>query len=198
MADLVIETLQAAGVKRARTMTTNDRVGLALFVLRCMAAAVIAYFLTAAAGLPHPLWACIFALIVSQDDIAASLKTIGGRVLGTIIGVVVAVAVSAGLKPFGLDTVWQMALAVAICAIFAWRRPAIQVCLWTPPIIFLTATPAEPLIDVGVYRGCEVIIGMLVGGSLHIAVEKIGAWARQTQFPHQAPGRDSGNVNRRV
>ncbi len=173
-------------------MTTSDSLGLAVFVMRCMAAAVIAYFLAAAFQLPHPLWTCIFALVVSQDDIAASLKTIGGRVLGTIIGVAVAVAVSAGVKPFGLDAVWQMALAVAICAIFAWRRPAIQVCLWTPPIIFMTAIPAEPIVNVGFYRGCEVILGVLVGGSLHIAVEKIGVWARQAQAPRQAPGSHSG------
>jgi uncharacterized membrane protein YgaE (UPF0421/DUF939 family) len=173
-------------------MTTGDSVGLVVFVMRCMAAAVIAYFLTIALGLPHPLWACIFALVVSQDDIAASVKTIGGRVLGTIIGVVVAVAVSLGVNRFGLDTVWQMALAVAICAVFAWRRPAIQVCLWTPPIILMTATPDEPIVNVGFYRGCEVIVGVIVGVSLHIAVEKIGAWARQAQSPRQAPGSNSG------
>lgn len=163
-------------------MTGSDCVGLVVFVLRCMAAALIAYFLTAAAGLPHPLWACIFALVVSQDDIAASLKTIGGRVLGTIIGVSVAVAISLGLERFELDTVWQMGLAVAVCAVFAWKRPAIQVCLWTPPIILLTATPAEPIVSVAFYRGCEVIIGVLVGGCLHIAVERFGARIRASGY----------------
>jgi hypothetical protein len=80
---------------------------------------------------------------------------------------------------------------VAICAAFAWRRPAIQVCLWTPPIIFITPTPAESIVNVGLYRGCEVIIGVLVGGSLHILAERIGAWARLAPFSRQAQGRNS-------
>ncbi len=173
-------------------MMGNDLVWLVMFVVRCTAAAVIAYFLTMAVGLPHPLWACVFALVVSQDNVAASFKMIGRRVLGTVIGAVVAVVVGSGLNRFGLDAVWQMGLAVAICAIFAWRRPAIQVCLWTPPIILLTASTAEPIVDVGFYRSCEVIIGVLVGGSLHMAVEEIDASVRQAQRLRQAPGSNSG------
>ncbi len=159
-------------------MTGDKAVGLIAYVLRCTAAAAIAYLLASAAGMRHPLWACIFALIASQDSVATALTTIAGRVTGTIIGVVVAVAVNAATSRFGLDGAWQMVVAVAICAIFAWGRPAIQVCLWTPPIILMSAAPTESILRVGFYRGCEVILGVLVGGFLHIAADKGGEWAR--------------------
>jgi uncharacterized membrane protein YgaE (UPF0421/DUF939 family) len=161
-------------------MTTEKIIGLAAFTLRCTAAAVIAYLLARAVGVPHPLWACIFALTAaSQDKIAATFKALGGRMIGTIIGVVVAIAVGISLKRFELDMAVQIAVAVAICSVFAWERPAIQICLWTAPIVLMTITPAESIVSVGISRGCEVILGGLVGGLILIAAEKIGAQLHQ-------------------
>jgi hypothetical protein len=48
--------------------------------------------------------------------------------------------------------------------------------MWTPPIIFMTASPAESLIGIGFYRGCEVILGVLIGGLFLIAADKSLAW----------------------
>jgi uncharacterized membrane protein YgaE (UPF0421/DUF939 family) len=160
-------------------VTGEKIVGLVAFVLRCTAAATLAYLSASAIGLPHPLWACIFALIASQDKIAATFTTIGGRAIGTIIGVIVVVAVGTVMNRFGLDMILQMAVAVAICAVFAWKRPAIQLCLWTPPIVLMSMIPGESIASVGFYRGSEVILGGLIGGLLLIATEKIGAWAHQ-------------------
>jgi uncharacterized membrane protein YgaE (UPF0421/DUF939 family) len=46
--------------------------------------------------------ACIFALISSQDALPATLRAIGGRVVGTLIGVTTAVAAGLALGPIGL------------------------------------------------------------------------------------------------
>jgi uncharacterized membrane protein YgaE (UPF0421/DUF939 family) len=157
-------------------MTGKKIVGLVAFILRCTAAAVIGYLLAHATGLHHPLWTCIFALIAaSQDDVAATFKALAGRVIGTIIGVIVAIGVGIFLKRYGLDMAVQIAVAVAICSVFAWERPAIQVCLWTAPIVLMTMTPEESIISVGVSRGCEVILGGLIGGLILITVKKIDA-----------------------
>jgi uncharacterized membrane protein YgaE (UPF0421/DUF939 family) len=154
-------------------VTTEKIMGLAAFVLRCTAAAILAYFLAGALGLPHPLWACIFALIASQGQTATTWTTIGGRVVGTIFGVIVAIAVGTVLKGAGL--VVQTAVAVAICAVFAWERPAVQLCLWTPPIVLMSMTPTESVVHAGFVRGCEVILGALVGGLLLFGAERISA-----------------------
>jgi hypothetical protein len=134
-------------------------------------------------GLPHPLWTCIFALVGSQDSETRIFTTIGGRIGGTVIGVIVAIAVGAVTYRLKLDLVWQIAVAVAICAVFAWGRPAIQLCMWTAPIIFLSASPNESIASVGFYRGCEVILGILIGGLLLIAVEKNLVWAHRSRRP---------------
>lgn len=180
---------------------------LAAFIVRCLAAALLAYLLAGAVGLPHPLWACIFALITSQDSLSAPLaKTVGGRVIGTIIGAIVAVAVGLVADRFGLAMVLQLAMAVPICALFAWRRPSIQLCLWTAPIVLMSAEPAQSIITVGFDRGCEVLVGVLVGGLVHFASRKLGGRppgqgpealglrARGEEDPanHEAPTRRSG------
>jgi uncharacterized membrane protein YgaE (UPF0421/DUF939 family) len=153
-------------------------VELTAFVVRRVAAVSLAYLLASAVQLPHPLWACIFALITSQDSVAAPfVKAVGGRVIGTIIGVIVAVAVGVAANRIGLATVLQLAIAVLICALFAWRWPVVQLCLWTAPIVLLSARPTESIITVGFDRGCEVVIGVLVGGLLHFAADKLGARA---------------------
>ena len=97
--------------------------------------------------------------------------------IGTIIGAIVAVAISAAINEFGLGMAWQIALAVAICAAFARGHPEIEVCLWTPPIILMTAAPTESIVSVASYRSCEVILGVVVGGLLHVVDKKFVAWA---------------------
>ena len=166
------------------TMTGKNTLGLISFVVRCTAAATIAYLLANAVGLPRPLWACIFALIASQGSSAGTFVTVGGRVIGTLIGVVVTVVVGTLSSRLGLAA--QTAIAVAICAVFAWGRPAIQLCLWTPPIVLMTAGPSDSIIDVGFYRGCEVILGRLIGGLLLAGAEKLGAWENARRVPRKA------------
>jgi uncharacterized membrane protein YccC len=162
-------------------MKENKMVGLVTFVARCTAAATIAYLSARAVGLPHPLWTCIFALVGSQDDEKKIFSIIGGRIGGTIIGVIVAIAVGAVTHQLKLDLVWQISIAVAICAMLAWGRPAIQLCMWTAPIIFLSASPTESIASVGFYRGCEVILGILIGGLFLVIVDRASAWVHRTR-----------------
>lgn len=91
------------------------------------------------------------------------------------------VAVGIFLSRLGLAA--QTAISVAICAVFAWGRPAIQLCLWTPPIVLMTAGPSNSIVDVGFYRGCEVILGGLIGGLLLVGAEKLGALENFRRVP---------------
>jgi uncharacterized membrane protein YgaE (UPF0421/DUF939 family) len=162
-------------------MVGDEIVELVCFVLRCAGAATLAYLLASAVGLPHPLWACASALIVTQDNLAATLETIVGRVLGTLIGVTVAVAIGAFASRLGLGVAAQLAIAVSICALFAWRRPEIRSCLWTSPIVLITAGPTESIVTAGFHRGSEVILGVLVAGLLHIGADRGVSWANRVR-----------------
>jgi hypothetical protein len=164
-------------------MATEDKaVGLVASVLSCTAAAAVAYGLASAARLPHPLWACIFALIASQVSQANPLPAMGGRIVGTILGVTVTIAVNAAMSRWAVAVAWQTLAAVAICAAVIWGRPAIQVALWTPPIVLMTAAPGESIVVDGFARGCEVILGVVTGGLLHMAAAKASAWARPPRW----------------
>ena len=164
---------------RRVTMTKQGAAGLLAFVIRCTGAGILAYLLAGAVELPHPLWACIFALISSTVALGATFKAVGGRVIGTVIGVIVAVSVGLLAAPYGFGALPQIAIALPICAVFAWRWPAVQLCLWTAPIVLMYATPTQSIAIVGFDRGCEVVIGLLVGGLIHLGSEKLGAWRRR-------------------
>jgi uncharacterized membrane protein YccC len=141
------------------------------FVLRCSSAATLSYMLASAIGLPHPVWAAMSGIIVSQEKLTETRTATVGRLIGTVIGIVTAVAVASLTTPLGAHTTIQIALAVGLCAIVARRYPALRVSMWTGPIVFLTADPAMPLFMVGLYRGAEVLLGGLIGAALHTIAE---------------------------
>lgn len=141
---------------------------LSRFVIRCALAASLAYGVATGVGLPQPVWAPMSALVVSQERVSATLASIYGRFIGTLIGVAVALLVSWVSGLVGLPVAIQIAIAVALCAVVAMGRPAIRVCLWTCPLVLITA-PSGPAPDiVALFRGSEVVLGAVVGGLTHI------------------------------
>jgi uncharacterized membrane protein YccC len=159
------------------------------FVLRCSAAATFSYMLASAIGLPHPVWAAMSGIIVSQEKLTETRSAMAWRLIGTVIGIVVAVAVGSLTAPLGADVAIQIALAVGLCAIVARRYPAVRVCMWTGPIVFLTVDPGMPLYMVGLYRGTEVFLGGLVGAALHAVSEAVirGLFGRTGPDPADLP-----------
>jgi len=134
------------------------------FVVRCSGAATLAYLVASWIGLPHPVWATMSAVIVSQESFSETQSSLRGRIVGTIIGVVTAVAVHAALAGRG-----NVAATVAICAVIARGRPGLRVSMWTGPIVILTAQPSSPFLAAASGRLSEVILGAQVGGALHWA-----------------------------
>lgn len=136
------------------------------FVLRCSGAATVAYELVFFLGL-QGLWAAMSAMIVSQERLHETRSSLTGRILGTLLGIGVTVAVSEITSRTVIDTAAQMAIAVAICAVVVRKFPKLRVAMWTCPIILLTAQPSSPILMVAVHRGSEVILGALVGWIFH-------------------------------
>lgn len=152
-------------------MTLVELVRRATFVLRCTGAATLAYLLAVALDLPHPVWAAMSGLIVSQERLAETRRAAAGRLVGTVVGIAIALLVGTLTAPLLDSLAARMALAVAVAAIVADRYPPLRVCMWTCPIIFLTADPGTPLLATGLHRGAEVFLGAVVGAVLHIAAE---------------------------
>jgi uncharacterized membrane protein YccC len=80
---------------RARPSTKNPNhiIRAVAFVARCSGAATFAYLLAIWVGLPNSLWAAISALVVSQEQLSETQSSLAARILGTLIGICVAVAV---------------------------------------------------------------------------------------------------------
>jgi uncharacterized membrane protein YccC len=148
------------------------------FVIRCATAASLAYGLATLVGLQQPLWATMSALIVSQESVTATLASIHGRFVGTLIGVAVALLVNSAGRVIGLPLVLQIGIGAALCATAAMGRPAIRVCLWTCPLVLVTAASGPAPALVAVIRASEVILGAVVGGLTHIIEERIEHAAR--------------------
>ena len=141
-----------------------------LFVFRCTGAATGALALASAFGLEHPVWSAMSALIVSQEQLDATRSSVTSRILGTVIGIVIACAVSLLISRFDASLYAQVAIAVMICALLVHRFPQIRVSLWTCTLI-LASSAASSVATVGLYRGEEVILGTLIGGLFHAASE---------------------------
>lgn len=162
--------MAATGIERPWVSNAVDR---GRFVARCTLAATLSYFFAASVHLPHPVWAPMSALIVSQESLKETRNSVLGRFVGTLLGLVVALAVNQLGILIGTSPTLQIAVAVAICATCAKERPSIRVCLWTAPLLLATTTAATPPEATALFRGCEVVIGAAVGGVLHFAEERL-------------------------
>jgi len=139
------------------------------FVLRCTAAAVVAAGLAEGLGLGHPVWACVSALVVSQDRIGDTHRALGWRVAATLIGLVVALF-SAMVVPAGSAEL-RLAVAVGIAASITRWRPETRVCMWTAVIVLTTVPTGGTVLQTGWDRAQEVLLGALVGAILHQVAE---------------------------
>ena len=152
---------------------TEDQARELAFVARCSGAATLSFIMAKAVGLPHPVWAAMTGVIVGQENLGDTRQATLGRLAGTLLGVGIAVAVGSLAEWIGAGTTARIAVSVAFAAVVARRHPLIRVCMWTCPIVFLTATPDLPLWRVGLYRGTEVMLGGVVGALLHLLAETV-------------------------
>ena len=141
------------------------------FVVRCSGAATLAYLSATLVGLPHPVWATMSALVVSQEKLHDTQGSLKGRIFGTLIGIGAGIAASALGSHFAFGLSGQIAVSVGLCAAIARQYPAVRVCMWTGPIVLLTTKPSTAIIMVAFFRGSEVMIGVLVGAALHWTAE---------------------------
>lgn len=169
----------------------------ALFIARCSGSAAFSYILSGAIGFPHSVWAAMSAVIVSQAKLDDTQSSVSSRIAGTIIGVCVAIAVgmAASTSYLAIGMPVQIAVAVAICAAIAHKRPGLRVCMWTVPIVLLTANTFTPIVTAGIYRGSEVILGGIVGGMFHLVTERIVTaldWNQAETGNHPPSSRSEG------
>lgn len=141
------------------------------FVARCTGAAVLSLVIANRIGLDHPVWASVSALVVSQDKLGDTHRSLTWRVVGTLVGLAVALLVAFTMH--GARQVMMLAMAVGITASIARLRTELRVSMWTSVIVLLTVPPGgSPLIS-ALARAEEVLLGVAVGAVLHWTSERI-------------------------
>lgn len=165
-----------------------------IFAVRCFIAVWVSYVIAEAVGLPFPAWAPVSAIVVSQEQLEETRTFLIRRVIGTICGVFISVALNALATPCGMGIAAQAACSVAICALLVHKYPSFRTSMVTAPIVLLTAAPTDPMYMVGLYRGSEVMIGSLAGGGLHILSQGLLASRNKASRAQSAIGQKASET----
>lgn len=144
------------------------------FALRCATAAVVGWHLSILLGLAEPMWAATSSLIISQVGLRDTTLYSRERIVGSLFGIAVSATVHAVSTPLFMSSTTQVAIAVAVCAVIAHRKPSLRVAMWTCPI---TLTPLSSQLtavtSIAADRGLAVIVGAAVGFALHWLAESL-------------------------
>jgi uncharacterized membrane protein YccC len=136
------------------------------FAVKTFAASLLALYIAFWAGLDDPRWAFLTVYVVSQPDSGLVLAKSFYRILGTVAGILVAIALVFGLAQYG--ELFVAALAVWICfcnfaarAVRNFASYGFQLAGYTVAIIGIPAalepTGAYPLV---VARVTEILLGI--------------------------------------
>jgi uncharacterized membrane protein YccC len=153
-------------LKKPAWFDRQTAVGLT-FAVKTFAASLLALYIAFWAGLDDPRWSFLTVFVVSQPDSGLVLAKSFYRILGTITGLLVAIALVFGLAQYG--ELFVAALAVWICfcnfaarAVRNFASYGFQLAGYTVAIVGIPAalapTGAYPLV---VARCTEILLGIV-------------------------------------
>jgi uncharacterized membrane protein YccC len=154
---------------------SGDRFGWkeGLFSLKCLAAAMLAYYIALRIGLTRPYWAVTTSYIVAQPLAGAVLSKAVFRVAGTALGATAAVVLVPNLVNAPELLSLALALWLGLCLYISLldRTPRAYVFLlagYTASIIGFPAVAApDAIFTTAVLRVEEITIGILCGSLIH-------------------------------
>ncbi|HEY5821079.1 MAG TPA: FUSC family protein [Propionibacteriaceae bacterium] len=143
---------------------TLRRPGAWLHASRYLIGALVAGGIATAAGLGHPYWAALTAVVpMAAPDTTTRLLRAGHRLIGTAFGLVVAAGLLA-LHPTGWLLVGIVGAAQFGAELFVMRNYSLTLLFVTPLALLMTALggnvdPSQLLVD----RAIETVLGVAVG-----------------------------------
>ena len=165
-AAVVSVPLRAWLLKKPDWLNYQTAVGL-IFAVKTFAAALLALYIAFWAGLDDPRWAFLTVFIVSQPDSGLVLAKSFYRILGTIAGLLVAIALVFGLAQYGELFVAAVAIWICFCnfaarAVRNFASYGFQLAGYTVAIVGIPAA----LAPTGAYelllaRCTEILLGII-------------------------------------
>ncbi|WP_162146135.1 FUSC family protein [Inquilinus limosus] len=150
--------------------------------VRGAVAAVAAYALAEAFGLPKGYWSVLTAVIVMQATLGATLSATIDRLLGTMLGAAFGVVGAVASGPSALRTGAVLLLVMLATVYIAARRPSLRLGSVTAAIVMLSdPSHADPL-GAAFQRVAEIGLGAVVGvlAALLILPARAGDHLRDT------------------
>src|SRR5437879_2952767 len=153
-------------LKKPAWLDHQTEVGL-IFAVKTFAASLLALYIAFWAGLDDPRWAFLTVFVVSQLDSGLVLAKGFYRILGTIVGVLVTIALVFGLAQYGELFVAALAAWICFCnfaarAVRNFASYGFQLAGYTVAIIGISAaldpSGAYPLV---VARLTEILLGIV-------------------------------------
>jgi uncharacterized membrane protein YccC len=148
----------------------------ALFALKCLIAALIAFYVAARVGLTRPYWAVATSYIVAQPLSGAVLSKAVYRLMGTLLGATAAVVLVPTFvnEPMGLSVALAVWLGLCVYLALLDRTSRSYVFLlagYTASIIgFPSVDVPGTIFNTAAERVQEITIGILAGSIVHGAV----------------------------
>jgi uncharacterized membrane protein YccC len=145
----------------------------ALFSVKCLIAATLAYYVALRIGLTRPYWAVTTSYIVAQPLAGAVLSKAVFRVAGTVLGATAAVVLVPGFvnEPAALSLALALWLGFCLYLSLLDRTPRAYVFLlagYTASIIgFPSVEAPDQIFNVAILRVQEIVIGILSGSLIH-------------------------------
>jgi uncharacterized membrane protein YccC len=141
-----------------------------LYGLRLWASVCLALFVAFRLELENPSWAATSAAIMCQPSLGASLRKGGFRLIGTLIGAVAIVAMTAAFPQSRIGFLAALALWLGVCGFMAailrnFAGYAAALAGYTAAIVFADATgdPGSTFI-LAVTRASEICLGIACAG----------------------------------
>lgn len=145
----------------------------ALFSVKCLLAATLAYYVALRLGLTRPYWAVTTSYIVAQPLAGAVLSKAVFRVIGTVLGATAAVVLVPGFvnEPAALSLALALWLGFCLYLSLLDRTPRAYIFLlagYTASIIgFPSVAAPDQIFNVAILRVQEIVIGILSGSLVH-------------------------------
>jgi uncharacterized membrane protein YccC len=138
---------------------------------RITIAAMAAYLVGAALGLPGAFWAVITALFVVQMSVGGTIGAGLDRVVGTVVGAIV------GGAALGVHHVWPafpvgllFFAAIAPLSLFAVKKPSYRIAPITAAVMLLVVHDLGQPVAMAFDRVIEITIGCVIGVTVSILV----------------------------
>ncbi|NCC25577.1 MAG: hypothetical protein EOM25_10340 [Deltaproteobacteria bacterium] len=133
-------------------------------------AALIAALACEALELDQSLWAVISAIIVMQADLGGSVHAGGIRLLGTLVGAIVAVLMGLIVPDPTAAMVVAVFATLTICAIIPGLNEALRLAGITAAIVLMLGEPGESVVEIGAVRFLETALGITVALAVSLLV----------------------------